>query len=293
MTDEKNTFQRSCDHWSEASRLEMEGFYALASIDYRYLAEKINWKFWFETRQKLIGSRSLRLLDVACGSGKFPQALLAQADLENASIKPIDYALLDPSIFSIIEAREVLKSPFNPGAEYETKLQDFDCHNSCFDIVWAVHALYAIPRNELKSSLMAMMQAMGYSKDNNGVGFIAHASSNSHYLKFFEQYLFGFKKEISEPYTDAEQIITILDQEGLSIEIQEIKYVNEAPINMEMQVEKYLQRCVFDDTVSLKEMLRNSFTGPYLESCLKNDMWQFEQCVKMIFINNLDNLDAD
>ena len=59
---------------------------------------------------------------------------------------------------------------------------------------------------------------------------------------------------------------------------------------MEKQVEKYLQRCIFDDTVSLEEMRANSVTGPYLESCLRGDIWQFEQCVKMIFINNSDRL---
>ncbi len=36
----KDTFIRSCEHWSESSRNEMENFYALASIDYKYLAEK-------------------------------------------------------------------------------------------------------------------------------------------------------------------------------------------------------------------------------------------------------------
>ena len=35
----KDTFIRSCEHWSETSRNEMENFYALASIDYKYLAK--------------------------------------------------------------------------------------------------------------------------------------------------------------------------------------------------------------------------------------------------------------
>ncbi|CAN0498997.1 unnamed protein product, partial [Laminaria digitata] len=67
-----DTFDRSCDHWSEAGREEMEGFYALASVDYRHLAAAIDWTAWLEARQKAAGSRHLRLLDVACGSGKFP-----------------------------------------------------------------------------------------------------------------------------------------------------------------------------------------------------------------------------
>ena len=290
MINEKNTFQRSCDHWSEASRSEMEGFYSLASIDYRYLAEKINWKVWLETRQKKVGSRCMKLLDIACGSGKFPTALTARGDLAGALIRPIEYSLLDPSIFSITEARKVLKPPFNLAAEYHTKLQDFNRHNTCFDIVWAVHALYAIPKHELRSAIISMIRALGYGDNNSGVGFIAHASLNSHYIKFFDKYLSGFKKEVGDPYTAAEQIISVLEQEGVSINIKEINYINEAPNNMDKQVEKYLQRCIFDDTLSLEEMQGNSLTGPYLKSCQRGDVWQFEQCVKIIFINNPDGL---
>ena len=104
MAKKLDTFERSCDHWSEAGRKEMEGFYALASIDYHHLAEAIDWKAWLETRQEIVGSRSLRFLDVACGSGKFPAALVSHAGVASDNIKPVDYALLDPSIFSISDA---------------------------------------------------------------------------------------------------------------------------------------------------------------------------------------------
>ena len=72
---------------------------------------------------------------------------------------------------------------------------------------------------------------------------------------------------------------------GLPLEIKELTYTNGVPEDMEIEVEQYLQRCVFDDTVSLNQMLTNSITGPYLESCRKNGMWQFSQHVDMIFIN--------
>ena len=282
-----DTFERSCDHWSEAGRLEMEGFYALASVDYRHLAEAINWKTWLEARQKLVGSRCLRLLDVACGSGKFPAALTSHADVANALVKPVDYALLDPSIFSISEARQVLEAPFQPGAEYEMKLQNLECDQGSFDVVWATHALYAIPRNELEPALRCMVHAMGHGGEANkrGAGFIAHASAQSHYLQFYQHYLAGFKEGVGEPYTDSEQIISILTQMELSLEVKEINYTNGAPETEELQVERYLQRCVFDDTISLKQMLDNPVTGPYLESCRKNGMWQFAQRVNMIFVN--------
>lgn len=50
-----DTFQRSCAHWSKANRPEMDHFYALASADYKYLAEAFDWKNWLETQQAKVG----------------------------------------------------------------------------------------------------------------------------------------------------------------------------------------------------------------------------------------------
>jgi SAM-dependent methyltransferase len=292
MTNLNDTFERSCEHWSEAGRKEMEGFYALASIDYHHLAEAIDWKVWLETRQNIVGSRSLQFLDVACGSGKFPTALVSHAGVANATLKPIVYSLLDPSYFSISEARQALVLPFRAGAEYETTLQNLECSFGSFDVVWAIHALYAIPHNELEIALKRMIHAMGHGLDerSGGAGFIAHASAQSHYLQFFELYLSGFKGGEGALYTSSEQIIAVLTQMGLAPEIREISYTNVAPQANERQVEKYLQRCLFDDTLSLKDMLANPFTGPYLETCYKDGMWQFAQRVNLIFVNTSKDL---
>ncbi len=281
-----DNFERSCNHWSEARRGEMEDFYALASVDYQHLAGAIDWKNWFEKKQNEVGPRSLKLLDVACGSGKFPMALNSHADITKAAVRSIKYSLLDPSSFSISEARQALAFPFKANAEYETKLQDFRCSPGSFDIVWATHALYAIPNNELNSALECMVNAIG----NDGIGFIAHASAKSHYLEFYQHYLTGFKEGVGEQYSSSEQIIEILNNIGVSLKIKEINYTNIAPKAKERVVERYLQRCLFDDSLSLEDMLTNPVTGPYLQSCYKNNMWQFTQRVSMIFANTSTDL---
>jgi len=281
MANTADTFERSCDHWSEAGRQEMEGFYALASVDYRHLAEAIDWKMWLESRQKVVGPRNIRLLDVACGSGKFPEALASHAGVANAAIRTIDYALLDPSAFSISEARQALAAPFSAGAEYEMTLQGLDCDPGAFDVVWATHALYAIPPTELETAIVQFLHAMSH----GGAGFIAHAGEKSHYLQFYRHYLRGFKHSAGVPYSSAEQIVAILTRLGVPFEIKDISYTNGAPETTEHQVERYLQRCLFDDTVSLKDMWANSVTGPYLETCHENGTWRFSQRVSMIFIN--------
>lgn len=275
----KDTFQRSCEHWSEASRDEMEHFYSLASIDYKYLASAFDWKKWLETHQANVGQRRLKILDVACGSGKFPLALYRYAKIADTKISPVDYALLDPSTFSITETRKILQFPFEACSEFETTLQEFTCEEGAYDIVWATHALYAVPKNELKEALKRFIFAMV------GSGFIAHAGYKSHYLKFYEHYLHGFKGGSGEPYSSAEQIIQTLEEIGISHTVKEITYENSISENAFLQVEGYLQRCIFDDSIDLETMLRNSSTGPYLDSCRNNGQWRFKQQVMLIFLS--------
>ena len=124
MTVQTDTFERSCEHWSDAGRDEMEAFYELARVDYRHLAEAYDWAAAFQS----LASRNSggRLIDIACGSGKFPQALLAHAGIDKlaqiAGFK-IDYDLLDPREFSVREAKQALAPPFHAGAEFCCPLQ--------------------------------------------------------------------------------------------------------------------------------------------------------------------------
>ena len=275
----KDTFIRSCEHWSETSRNEMQNFYTLAFIDYKNLVERFEWKKWLEIHQASVGQRRLKILDVACGSGKFPSALFQYAKLADAKILPVEYSLLDPSSFSLAEARKVLQLPFEASSEFETTLQEFSCEKGAYDIIWATHALYAIPKDELKDALKRFIFGMA------GSGFIAHASEKSHYLKFYRHYLNGFKGRSGEPYSSAEQILQTLKEIGISHRVEKITYENSVSENALIQVEGYLQRCVFDDTIDLKAMLRNSITGPYLNSCIKDKQWRFEQQVMLIFLS--------
>jgi SAM-dependent methyltransferase len=256
----------------------MEAFYTLASVDYQHLAKARDWRVWFEAQQANVGARPLRLLDVACGSGKFPAALVRDAHLGSAAIRPVDYALLDPSTFSLAEARRALEMPFVAGRQYPTTLQDLDCQRGAFDIVWATHALYALPAAELQLALERFMHALA------GTGVIAHACEDSHYLRFYRHFLDAFHAGEGTPYTSAEQIAAMLERMGVAFQIEEIVYENQAPQTHDQRVQGYLQRCVFNDTVDLAQMLAHPITGAYLQRCLREGEWRFAQRALLLFI---------
>ncbi len=277
-----DTFERSCEHWSESARTEMEDFYALATVDYRHLALARDWRSWFVAKQLEVGDRPLRLLDIACGSGKFPIALVEHGGVASAAIQPVNYALLDPAAFSIDETKRVLPPPFRAGAEYQMTLQELDCPAHSFDVVWATHALYALPAHELELGMRRILDALRVA---GGEGFIAHSCADGHYIRFYRDFLRDFRDDVGTPYTNAEQIIGTLDGLGVSYKTEVIEYHNGAPDEDRERVEGYLQRCVFDDSVTLDVLLAAPHTGPYLASVLHDGQWRFGQRVMLISIS--------
>ena len=275
-----DTFERSCQHWSEAKRGEMEAFYALATADYRVLAEAMDWRGWLEERQRAAGDRPLRLLDVACGSGKFPVALANHAGVAEAEIQPVAYSLLDPSAFSIQEARANLPRPFQADGEYETALQDLDCPRGAFDLAWATHALYAIPPADLPAAAARFLHALG----DDGVGVIAQSGADGHYIRFHRHFLEAFGGDLDQLYSSAEQVREALQAQGASVEVREIGYENGVADSAREQVEGFLQRCAFDDRFTLEQMRATEPLAGYLAPCLRDGHWRFSQRVHLMLV---------
>ena len=252
-----DTAERSLEHWSEKGRPEMEAFYALATEDYRQLALAADWP-------ALLGARAREgwsLLDVACGSGKFPTALLRHTAI--ASLPDVAYDLLDPSAFSVAEARAVLAPPFLPRRDLVMTLQDLPAGCGPYDVVWATHALYALPPDELDLAMARFASVLA----PGGLGVVAQATSRSHYLTFYDAYRAGVRD--ATPYTTAEQVAACLRTAGVEVREQVITY--ETGTSDRVVAEGFLQRCAFDDSVSLEEMEAAPVLGAYLASCRRPD----------------------
>lgn len=253
----RDTAQRSLEHWSEEGRAEMDAFYALATEDYRQLALAADWPALLGA----VAHEGWSLLDVACGSGKFPTALLGHAAL--ASLPDVAYDLLDPSAFSVAEARAALTLPFMPREDLVMTLQDLPARYGHYDVVWATHALYALPPDELDVAMARFASALA----PGGLGVIAQATSRSHYLTFYDAFRAGVRD--ATPYSTAEQVSAALRTAGVDVREQAITY--ETGTSDRGVAEGFLQRCAFDDTLSLEEMEAAPVLGEYLASCRSPD----------------------
>ncbi len=84
------------------------------------------------------------------------------------------------------------------------------------------------------------------------------------------------------PYLDADQVGGALEAAGATVRTETIRYqVSSAD---HAAVEGFLQRCAFDDTVSLAEMRRAPRLGPYLDGCVDaRGTWTFDQEVALLW----------
>ncbi|OZC67953.1 hypothetical protein CH276_06045 [Rhodococcus sp. 06-470-2] len=248
-----DTAERSLEHWSEAGRTGMEAFYALATEDYHQLALAADWPALLAEHSR----DGWSLLDVACGSGKFPTALRRYTDL--STVPELAYDLLDPSAFSVAEARGALGTPFVPRDDLVMTLQDLPADRTGYDIVWATHALYALPPTELDAAAERFVAALA----PGGLGLVAQATASSHYLAFYDAFRAGVRD--ATPYTTAEQVRDALIRAGADVRDQRVTYTTGT--SDRVVAEGFLQRCAFDDSVSLEEMEAAPVLGDYLASC--------------------------
>ena len=271
-----DTRERSLAHWSEAGRAEMGAFYRVATLDYRELARAWDWHAFLRARGAT--RDPVRVLDVACGSGKFPTALRTYTRLGALEGAHLVLDLLDPSSFSLREARASLAPPMVGGRDFECTLQDLPAEATDYDVVWAVHALYALPAAELPAGVEAFLRALA----PDGLGFVAHAARSAHYLAFYEAYLSRFRPE-GTPYTSAEAVARAFRDAGAKVDVRPLVY--EQVIDDEAVLEGFLQRCLFDSRLSLADMRRDEVLGAYLEEHRDGSgRSRFRQDVSMIFI---------
>jgi SAM-dependent methyltransferase len=277
-----DTAARSLASWSEAGRDQMEAFYAFAALDYELLAKVADWGAALARAQSdRAEPGALRLLDVACGSGKFPSALLRRADLSALESSGVAYDLLDPSEFSLREAAAKLRPPFVAAERFETMLEDLDPAAGPWDVVWATHALYALEPAALEAA--AERFAAGLAR--GAQGFMAQGTSDGHYLRVYRAFLDGMHGGGGTQYLAGEVVADALARaaDPLGFRAAEHRLVYEHVVGYDQTelLEGYLRRCLFDDRPTLAEMLAAPVLGPYLAGCRDDaaEVYRFPQSV--------------
>ncbi len=263
---------RACPDWTRRNsaasptgprtgRAGMEAFYALATEDYRQMVAARDWAA--DLRGHADDGR-VRVLDVACGSGKFPAELIRRGLAEAVGETRVEIDLLDPSPFSIAEARSVLAAPFTVAAEHEVRIQDLAADVGGFDVAWATHALYAVPPDEIGAGIARMVAA----QRPGGFGAIVHADVRVA-LSALRRGLPHHVRPRQHPLHHGRAGPPALVAAGVMPTVTTLRYDVGHPDRA--VVEGFLQRCVFDDSVPLDRMEDEGAVGAYLSGCIDDD----------------------
>ena len=145
--------------------------------DYWQLATHFHWS---DLLSRPKDSNPLRILDIACGTGRWLQALQYYVKFKNDNAT-ITCDLLDPNPVAMIHATQNLHHPFQFGQQYINRIQEVTLEQKVYDLLWSMHGFYTIPYEELAAVLR---KCVGLLK-MNGVGFVALATRQSFYVDFY------------------------------------------------------------------------------------------------------------
>jgi hypothetical protein len=218
-----DTFERSCEHWSEAGRPRWRPSMPWRRSTTATLPRPWTGRRWLQARQQRAGDRPLRLLDVACGSGKFPSALFGTPTSPRR----------DPTHrLRAARPRGVLRRRGPPRAGAALRPGPGVCLDAAGARLPARGLRYRLghacplclpPSEELQAGLERFVQATG------DIGFIAHASADAHYLRFYRHYLDAFRDGQGTPYTTPSRSSRRCGKWVRPVETLEINYENGAP----------------------------------------------------------------
>ena len=202
-------------------------------------------------------------------------------DLPHAiALRDGDGLILDDG--AMVKAARTLRPPFVEAARHETLVEELDDAVGPFDVVWATHALYSLAPDAVRTAAARMLAALA----PGGALLIAQGSREGHYLRFYRHFLDDVRDGQGTPYAASEDLAEALRACGADPRTVRLSYDHTTALENAVTVEGYLQRCVFDDSVSLEEMMTAPHLGPYLQDCRDEDegRWRFHQEVDVLLL---------
>jgi hypothetical protein len=107
---------------------------------------------------------------------------------------------------------------------------------------------------------------------------VAQATSASHYLRVYEAYR---ASHAATPYTSGDDVVAGLRALGVAPEVRLVRYTTSSADRA--VVEGFLQRCLFDDTLTLADMESPGPLADYLATCrAQPDTYTFTHEVSLI-----------
>ncbi|MFE4107996.1 class I SAM-dependent methyltransferase [Almyronema epifaneia] len=267
--------------------------------DYRQIAQQFDWKTFTESAYhrsfQRTGTPILKVLDLACGTGRWLQTFLQYVSPQLTTSLPLNirYDLLDCCESALIQATQKVRYPFKLGTQHLAPVQQAALEPDTYDCIWSMHGFYAMPKTDLGS----ILAKINHSLHQDGRCLIAQASHRAFYINFYDRYRAAFGQDQGTGFTAAEDIIAALKTLGIEPQVQVISYDECIPLHNMAAVEHYILNEATinsfnrDDTVEvedsvgqigLQELWQNPAMNAYLNSLVWDSTFHFPEEVWLI-----------
>jgi len=250
--------------------LDVDRWFRVADADYQALLGALDLPGLFADR-----TGSLRLLDVGCGTGRFP--VLLRPHLQPFPLT-IDYDTLDPSEYCLQQIREVLQTPYRAGQGHACGAEDLaDLPSAHYDIVWAIHSLYYVSPSAIGQVIRHLRRLL---VPAHGTGLAYIATDDSFYLQVLRAYRACFATPI-QPLRTAQEWADGFHAASGPWRQQTLRFIHEVPVDDEALLQSYLHKCVLDASQPLSQWWQHARLHQLIDGYRDGDLYRFPQQVTL------------
>ncbi|MCP4696967.1 MAG: class I SAM-dependent methyltransferase [Gammaproteobacteria bacterium] len=249
-----------------SGKLDIEAWFKVVDKDYEVLSEAVVWNNLFRPQTTL--------LDVGCGTGRFPELLRPYLPHQSHIV----YDILDPSRFCLQECEKINAQPYFFRNRFHTTLDDAVLPQEEYDLIWAMHSLYNVNIELLEVVLGKLCRSL----KKDGVGIIFIADPHSFCCSFYSKFIDIYDKKVPL-WVNSDDIIAALQRLDIPFDIERKNFRHVINAENEYILATYLAKNSYEPLHSLSFWFDNNLMKAFLNQFFIKEEYVFPQHVSLIF----------